>query len=655
MRYSSTPSPSTIQEAEHPLRSDPLNVLPDAIRVPRRQPPPQEHTPPRSPVRTENESLIAAPAPEQLAEDASELLEGHQTPEDPLLLHLAQSAEKPQPPPAGDAYAADIHAVLAALDDNEQETHSDGVIDRSDVTLFPAVAQRGVAAGIYLVRSRRNWAIVSTPTQDDYYLVRRSIADFLWLHDCLRARNEGMIVPLLPPLSFAGRVKHGYAYEHERLRGLQTFLRRVATHAVLSTREELLAFLGALGEEEWKKIRRESISHESSITSALFGSSADENAWHRFGHWGEKLLWQTGRRFNKALLWFLERDGSEAAAEDSAEARVERLHQYVKDLGVSLSGLRHAAEKVHKQREAERNSAISMQNALHDLGRREGGKLGAQLEQVKLEIPSELECNSGRVWSNDTGSVLNVDAGGNARITPDRRLVGPLQDPGISAHVSLGAQENVQSSASDSMARPRRVSFAADEDSPSDGDRPLTNGEAGGDQQLSGVTIALPVARVVDEVFRDYEERAKGAQRIMNARREEQDAYEHAVMVYTKLRDKLESRTGSMWDGKTEASNEGLEGLKTEVHKASNRLKEIRERYKKVALSTTDELRRLRNDMHEDLCEALHGMAVEYTRQHTAQAEAWKSLSQSVNEFRRSSKINATSSPRGGSASRSRI
>ncbi|PXF43002.1 hypothetical protein BWQ96_07250 [Gracilariopsis chorda] len=170
------------------------------------------------------------------------------------------------------------------------------------------------------------------------------------------------------------------------------------------------------------------------------------------------------------------------------------------------------------------------------------------------------------------------------------------------------------------------------------------------ERPLNIVKIALQVARVVDEVFRDYEESAKGAQRIMNARIEGQDAYEHAVVVCTKLRDQLESRTGSMWDGRTEASNESLEGLNIDVHRASNRLKQMRERYNKVALSTTDELRRLRNDMHEDFFKALHGMAVEYARQHAVHAEAWKSLLQCVNEFRRSSKTNATTScPQGGS------
>lgn len=642
MSASSGSKARTKAEGEHPLRGDPLNVLPDAVFVPRRQRSRVVPTPPRSPLRKPSLPLIPTP-PTLIPEEASALLEAHSDADDPLLLDLAQRIERPESPPSGEAYAADIHAFLAGLDDDERETPSDGVIDRSDVTLFLAPTQRGAGAGVYLVRSRRNWSIVSNPTHDDYYLVRRSIADFMWLDDCLRARNEGVIVPSLPSLTFTGRVKHGYAYEHERLRGLQAFLRRVATHAILSTREEVLAFLGALGEEEWQKVRRETISNESSITSALFGSSVDGNAVDKFGRWSEKFLWQTGRRLNKALVWFLEGDSSEEPTENSAEARVERLHTYVKELGTSLAFIRHAAEKLHKQREAERSSTVAMQNALHELGKREGGKFGNQLERVRLEISSENETGS-RSMDYTTADRKRSGSGGGLRDEDNSRVhLSPRPLSYSASRVrtmrdSLGAESNIHS---------QRVTFELGGVSQREEENSIAG--RGSMDARNTVVTTMPVARVVDEVFRDYEERARGAQRIMNARREEQDAYEHAVAVYTKLRDKLESRTGSMWDDRIETSNQGLEGLKKEVGKASNRLKEVRERYKKVALSTTDELRRLRSDMHEDLCEALHVMAVELGRQHAAQAEAWKALSQSLNDFRKSSKTSGAPSPPSGS------
>eukprot|EP00178_Gracilaria_changii_P007398 TRINITY_DN234_c0_g2_i1.p2 TRINITY_DN234_c0_g2~~TRINITY_DN234_c0_g2_i1.p2 ORF type:complete len:194 (+),score=35.00 TRINITY_DN234_c0_g2_i1:6782-7363(+) len=63
---------------------------------------------------------------------------------------------------------------------------------------------------------------------------------------------------------------------------------------------------------------------------------------------------------------------------------------------------------------------------------------------------------------------------------------------------------------------PQRVSFASPERTPeraasaTDAASDDDEGEGDADQQLlNGVSIALPVACVVDEVFRDYEERAK--------------------------------------------------------------------------------------------------------------------------------------------------
>eukprot|EP00177_Eucheuma_denticulatum_P006431 GFKZ01011731.1.p1 GENE.GFKZ01011731.1~~GFKZ01011731.1.p1 ORF type:complete len:362 (+),score=64.39 GFKZ01011731.1:489-1574(+) len=354
-------------------------------------------------------------------------------------------------------------------------------------------------------------------------------------------------------MTLAGRMKHGYMYQPERLRGLQRFLRRVATHAVLSTGDEVMAFLGATGEDMWAKMRREVISHENSITSALFGGRRGANALERVGLWGEKFLWQAGRKVNKSLVWFLERDSVVVRARaDSAEARLDRLQTYVKELGVSLAAVRQAAGRVAANRGRDIRAVVGMQQALRMFGQREGGKFGGYLEGIVLDIG--------------------------------------------------GAHEENRSDA-------------------------------------NGYVAGMPVVRVMDEVFRDYEERARGAQRIMNARKEEQDAYEHALAVYTKLRDRLESRTGSMWEtgpsGNTlPSSGEGLEELVNDVSVASARLAEVRRHYQSVALSTTDELRRLRSDMHEDLSRALQGMAEELAREHAAHARAWARLAEILAECR---------------------
>ncbi|PXF49884.1 hypothetical protein BWQ96_00044 [Gracilariopsis chorda] len=133
-------------------------------------------------------------------------------------------------------------------------------MDRCHVTLFLAAAQRSTATGVYDVRSKRNCWIVSEPTGGDYYLVHRSTADF---QGCMNASTRKMRASLcccFRRSAFAGCIIYGYEYKHERLRGWETFLRIVATQAVLFTSEALLALLGALDEDKWFKIRRKSIS-----------------------------------------------------------------------------------------------------------------------------------------------------------------------------------------------------------------------------------------------------------------------------------------------------------------------------------------------------------------------------------------------------------
>lgn len=555
---------------DHPLRQDPLNSLPDAVIVPRRPRPratvsPPTRSPPHSPSNhPSSPSTYLAPTSSERREfEAQALNLLHSGKDDPLITEAAARAEKPPSPPAGNAFATDVDQLFAALDDDDHTDHvpiEAGIVDRSDVTVYPAQVERGGGAGVYIVRSRKNWAFGSdnpggsSSSADEYHHVRRSLADFAWLEERLRSRYEGVIVPSLPSMTIVGRLKHGYAYDIERLRGLERFLRRVATHAVLSTGEEVMAFLGATGEDSWAGIRREPISHESSITSALFGGAAnDSNPWAKVGLWSEKVLWQTGRKMNKALVWFLERDSqSDGSRADSAEARLERLQAYVRELGISLAVLRQATRRASINRGREMRGVIGMQHALRKFGEQEGGKFGAFMEKLVLEIETEQK------------------------------------------------------------------------DKESESGRPV-----------GGVSVD----RVVDEVFKDYEERARGAQRIMDARREEQDGYEHAVAVYTKLRDRLESRTGSMWEtvpnGNTAAkSGEGLGELVNDVGAASARLAEVRRRYQTVALSTTDELRRLRGDMHEDLCRALQGMAEEFAEQHAAHARAWKRLAEVLAECR---------------------
>ncbi|PXF42503.1 hypothetical protein BWQ96_07765 [Gracilariopsis chorda] len=219
-----------------------------------------------------------------------------------------------------------------------------------------------------------------------------------------------------------------------------------------------------------------------------------------------------------------------------------------------------------------------MQNALCELGTRKGDKLGSHLEKVKLEILAEGQRQSTSSWISITSFDPNGGASGGERYVPSYRV---LDLSWITAYLSVAHHMRKRSKASqltfrfESALATSVVCASQNASLSSHGQGQWAEADVrGAKRPLNSVKIALHVARVVDELFRDYEERAKGAQRIMNPRIEGKDAYEHAVAVCTKLRDQLESWTGSMWDGRTEASNESLERLGSDVHRASNRLKQ---------------------------------------------------------------------------------
>lgn len=615
---------------DHPLRSDPLHSLPDAIVVPRRTSKsssslttsakspssPASPTSPASPDssrhRIPRQNLAFATSSfdnRTLANEALSRFEG-KPPTDPLLSAVVERATPLPSPPAGQAFATDINAFLSSFQlpapDASPPVAAAGNVHRADVSLLPADSEQGGAAGVYIVRSRRNWALVesssyttlvpsspsslpsTTSTQSpshDYYRVRRSLADFAWLHQRLIAKYDGIIVPSLPPMVFSGRVTHGFTHDAQRRRGLQHFLRRVATHPVLSTGDEVLTFLGATGEDAWRKIRREPIVKDSSVTDMLFGATREDGQntpLQRVGIWGEKLLWQTGKRFNQGLVWFLDGDRGNQAhnPDDSAKARFERLQSYIQQLGTTLTVLRGATARVAKNRAQELDGLQSLQKALHMLAHREGGNFGANLERIMIN-----------------GITPGASALPESSVSEFRRRHG-------------GAPGHFDETDNDSL--------------------DVHNNRGGG----TGAA-----AQLLDEVLSDYEERTKGAMRIMSARQEEQEAYERALSTYKKLRDRLEQRTDSIWEGVSNGVLHGdgekeLNDLVRQVNLASSRLTDVRKHYQSVAVRTTDELRRLRKELHEDLCEALEYLAKELVREHLAQVAAWAHLAELVGEYR---------------------
>jgi hypothetical protein len=165
------------------------------------------------------------------------------------------------------------------------------------------------------------------------------------------------------------------------------------------------------------------------------------------------------------------------------------------------------------------------------------------------------------------------------------------------------------------------------------------------------------------EVLVDFEQRASGAKRIMGARLDEQEAYEHALQVYTRQRDKMESKTGSMWGSNPADSmshdvgeatrgqdGHGVEELYRSVTDAASALSIARKKYEHVAVATTDELRRLRSEMHTETAAALCAVAKENARHHAARAAAWSSIAAQCDSYatRSSSKRASTAASSGG-------
>lgn len=657
-------------ERDHPLRADPLQTLPDAVWVPRR---PRPTSPPKSHHSRSNSSESAQPpiphrtvphSPSSVAASSNdrrslerETLSKFQnsTPSDPLQAALFTDAREHQAPtpPAGHAFATDINSFLTSLDPGAH--HGSTGVDSASlqiaapyaahIVLAPAPPRPGSAAGVYIIRSQRprltqepssrspNFATpyprsnsvssfpgptsghpqvarsasfdegletssvpASSSTSSDASIspsapeiqVRRTLADFSWLAQRLSARYDGVIVPSLPEMALGGRMAHGYAYDLQRARGLQRFLRQVAQHPVLAVGEEVPAFLGANGETTWQELRRQPVATEPSVADRLFAAERGRDLadlLQRIGVWRDKLLWQSGKRFNHGLVRLLDRDHNESPQTqkaDSAQAKLDRLHKYVKDLVASLVAVREASARVSRSRSLEMESTHALQEALKQLAAREGGKFASFLDSIVLEVSHDLSS------AGHTRKPKHLD-----------------QD-------TDGVAGNLGAVASDSHTEPPADSVSA--------------------------------IRLLDDVLGDLEERARGAQRIMAARQEEHEVYERALNTYTTLRDKLERKADSMWAPGSSQTNirklsngEGKDELVDRTDAAAARLADVRKHYHVVAVRTTDELRRLRAQLHSELCDGLLRVADHLVYEHLNQAHSWTSVAHSIRNFRTAS------------------
>lgn len=658
----------TSHELDHPLRADPLQSLPDAVWVPRRPRPASSSSKSRPHSRSNSidsapsvaahldlpssASAIAASSNDRRSIERETLSKFRDsTPSDPLqaaLIHDARERSSPTPP-AGKAYAADVDSFLASLDSGSHHASTNGdsaslqlaTPHATHIVLSPAPPQPGSAAGVYIIRSqlprfsqdhsptspppampfrssnsvsslpsfaqRRHETLrsasldenadtasvppsssvssdISSSATVSEVQVRRTLADFSWLAQRLGSRYDGVIVPSLPEMALGGRMAHGYAYDQQRARGLQRFLRQVAQHPVLAVGEEVPAFLGANGETAWQELRHQPVAVEPSVADRLFAAERGRNLadpLQRIGVWRDKLLWQSGKRFNHGLGRLLDRDRDEsprASKADSAQARLDRLHKYVKDLAASLAAVRESFARVSRSRSLEIESTRALLDALAQLAAREGGKFSSLLDSVVLDDTLDKSGANG-----------------------DRKTRHSGQDnSGVRGHLQTGVT----------------------------------------DQSVDPPVDSAAAIQLLDDVLGDLEERARGAQRIMAARQEEHEVYERALKTYTTLRDKLERKADTMWaPGSSQANigrlghGEGIDELVDRTDAAAARLADVRRHYHVVAVRTTDELRRLRTQLHSELCDGLLRVAEHLVDEHLKQAHSWKSVVRSIRNF----------------------
>lgn len=609
-------------------------------------------------------------------------------------------------------------------------------LDAADLSVFESHGDHERSTGVFIVRTRKVVTSksgghgISDPISDSeppYYIVRRSIADFSWLEHTLQDRYEAVIVPSLPPMALAGRLQYGYAYDFERRRGLEKFVRRVATHVVLATVDEVLAFLGVLDEDTWHTIRRDSSRHQSVISSALFGlrnaEEDDPNPLQWISRWSSYKLWQAGRRLNKGIASFLERDNPvhPQRKQDTADARLGRLKTYVDELGNSLEKLRRASSRAASARAEHVRSDDALGLALVSLGEKEGGQFGRLLQCVGIAqsvttstraslgssrphspnqnflgsssspqdsssmtgpaTPGRSKSNSLaqspanraaapglRISALDLTNVEGVSAADATWYVPrnnetESELKYPQQSPSarrlehtklLSDALVTGTAEVTGRQNNKRHTRHRSLEAATEGALISCGTSRAEDMDKYSeiDDRAHGETSAEPLElygnksadSVLEEILRDYEQRSDGAKRIMAARLDEQEAYEHALEVYTKLRDKLESRTGSMWKSNVGESDsdivagKGVEELYDSVTSASEALADARKQYQEIAVATTEELRRLRSEMHADFAAALCAIAQDNAQHHASRAAAWSALARQCESYTSSSR-----------------
>lgn len=418
-----------------------------------------------------------------------------------------------------------------------------------DVRLAPASV-----AGVFTIELWRDEAPPATDTRSigsgsagpTHHRVTRSIADFVWLEARLHAQYDGVIVPHLPPMGLRGRLMYGFVYEAERLRGLQRFVALLCAHPALAHVDETVAFLGDRGAETWLATRRLPLHQKRNVVLAGAGAGggtgdAGNVDLQRLGAF---RLWQAGRRVDRGVGWFLNRE--EQTVHQSAEDRaLERLQRYVRDLRMALGKLRAASKAESVARSACIDRTAALQAAFRTLGAGENGVFGELMQAMHI-----------------------------------------------------------------------------------------------GDSALD--TTRAQADRLLQDVLFDYETRVASAQRLVERRCGEREAYAYAVESYAALRARLEALTSSVWDAGAEQSQPSdLRHLHAQLENAKDMLSNAQRQYRLVDRSTNDELRRLRVNMQSAVLHALKSVAANRAIHHAAVSECWSNVARSIDRLQEDDALRA--------------
>ncbi|KAA8493183.1 hypothetical protein FVE85_8628 [Porphyridium purpureum] len=398
--------------------------------------------------------------------------------------------------------------------------------------------------------------------------VRRTIADFMLLHNALRDAHAGVIVPSLPELGLKARSKYGTMYEQYRRQNFARFLQNVHEHPLLHDSHLFRAFLGEA--EQWPAAlhgdKAQEQQHENPATSgsAIADASSASDGTNAPLKWAEFKIWQASRSINRGLERVLDRDQTTddkpklssnlldmdadamltaGSVVSFAEQRLRRLRKYIQEISSQIASLQRLSWASAERRLEHRRLVRAMSNSMQALALHE--EQGSTFARALSEFG---EC-----------IALEHD-----------RTLNELND--------------------------------------------ITSS--------GGASMSLAEAQL-DACLTEFATQSSGAYEIIVQRMHDQEAYEHALDRYTKLRDRAETDPKFQHDPVAQQ----------ERRRAAQELAATRSHYEKVSLSANVELKRFREQWRAGITKALHDVMIENLLVHAARLQSWNHLYESWNEI----------------------